>query len=253
MGLMPASPCLSASSPTARLHSARSAPAWAWSKSRAFRILSTLKHRGFVDQPLRGGPYRLGEKLGMMANTFVLFRALPLVARPVMEQLSRSVRGTVVLRVPDGSEQLTLACIHSPEVLRTSYPVGALHPMTYGSTGRLCWPSLLETWSPACSIVCRPSRRRSSGTTCGWRVDVATRSISKRPCAACAESRCRFWTPTGMRSQPSASASRHWPCRARAFRKWRRPSPPPAKRSVRGAAMPLARGHEPPTTNPGEG
>lgn len=106
------------------------------SKSRAFRILSTLKRRGFVDQPMRGGPYRLGEKLGMLANTFMLFRALPSIAQPVMEQLSQSVRGTVVLRVPDGCQQLTLACVHSPEVLRTSFPVGALHPMTYGSTGK---------------------------------------------------------------------------------------------------------------------
>lgn len=106
------------------------------SKSRTFRILNTLKQRGFVEQSVRGGPYRLGGKIWEMANGFFLFRNLPDIARPIMQALSQSVRGTIVLRALEGSEQLTLECIHSPEVLRTSFPVGAHYPASYGSTGK---------------------------------------------------------------------------------------------------------------------
>lgn len=105
-------------------------------KSRTFRILTTLKQRGFVEQAVRGGPYRFGDKVWEMANGFLLFRTLPRVARPIMEELSGSVRGTIVLRALEGAEQLTLECIHSPNVLRTSFPVGAHYPPTYGSTGK---------------------------------------------------------------------------------------------------------------------
>ena len=106
------------------------------SKSRTFRILNTLKQRGFVEQSVRGGPYRLGGKISEMAHGFLLFRTLPDVERPIMQALSQSVRGTVVLRAFEGREQLTLECIHSQEVLRTSFAVGAHYPATYGSTGK---------------------------------------------------------------------------------------------------------------------
>jgi DNA-binding IclR family transcriptional regulator len=107
------------------------------SKSRVFRILTTLKRRGFVEQASRGGPYRLGYKLERLGSAVATVRSLPRVAVPVMRDLSQTLRGTIVLRVPDGDEQLTVECVHSPEVLRTSYPVGARLSLTYGSTGKI--------------------------------------------------------------------------------------------------------------------
>lgn len=106
------------------------------SKSRTFRILATLKQRGFVEQAARGEPYKLGQKVWLMAHGYMQASMLPQLARPFMEELSRTVRGTIVLRVFEGEEQVTLECIHSPEVLRTSFPVGARYPATYGSTGK---------------------------------------------------------------------------------------------------------------------
>jgi DNA-binding IclR family transcriptional regulator len=106
------------------------------SKSRVFRILRTLKRRGFAEQVVRGGPYQLGRKVVEVAQAagqgFTLLEA----AAPVLAALSQALRGTVVLRILDGVEQLTLDCVHSPEVLRTSFPVGARLPATYGSTGK---------------------------------------------------------------------------------------------------------------------
>ena len=107
------------------------------SKSRVFRILSTLKRRGFAEQVMRGGPYRLGPKLVEVAQAAGHGRSLLVAATPVLAALSQALRGTVVLRILDGVEQLTLDCIHSPEVLRTSFPVGARLPATYGSSGKV--------------------------------------------------------------------------------------------------------------------
>jgi len=106
------------------------------SKSRVFRILSTLKRRGFVEQSSRGGPYRLGPRLATLVNAVANLWALPRVAAPVMAELIQTTRGTAVLRILDGDEQLTVDCVHSPEVLRTSFPVGARLPAGYGSTGK---------------------------------------------------------------------------------------------------------------------
>jgi DNA-binding IclR family transcriptional regulator len=107
------------------------------SKSRVFRILSTLKRRGFAEQVVRGGPYRLGPKVVEVAQAVGPRRSLLAAATPVLTALSQALRGTVVLRILDGVEQLTLDCVHSPEVLRTSFPVGARLPATYGSTGKV--------------------------------------------------------------------------------------------------------------------
>jgi DNA-binding IclR family transcriptional regulator len=106
------------------------------SKSRVYRILCTLKHHGLVEQPLRGGPYSLGSKLGILAN-LAATPSLPRVAASIMAELAQELRGTVVLRVIENGEQLTLDCVHSPEVLRTSYPVGAPLPVYYGSSGKV--------------------------------------------------------------------------------------------------------------------
>jgi DNA-binding IclR family transcriptional regulator len=106
-------------------------------KSRVFRILTTLKRRGFVEQPARGGPYRLGLRLFELGSRVARATSLHAAAVPVLGELSERSRGTVVLRVLDGEEQVTLECIHSPEVLRTSFPVGARLPATYGSTGKV--------------------------------------------------------------------------------------------------------------------
>lgn len=107
------------------------------SKSRVFRILSTLKRRGFVEQPGRGTPYQLGLKVVEVAGAVGRGRSLLTVTAPILAELSQALRGTVVLRVLDGVEQLTLDCVHSPEVLRTTYPVGARLPASYGSTGKV--------------------------------------------------------------------------------------------------------------------
>jgi DNA-binding IclR family transcriptional regulator len=106
------------------------------SKSRAYRILTTLKSRGYVRQETKGGPYGAGEKLENIGAAITREFSLHRAAKPIMAELSQSLRGTVVLRVLERNAQLTRDCVHSPETLRTSYPVGARLPPIYGSTGK---------------------------------------------------------------------------------------------------------------------
>lgn len=134
------------------------------SKSRVFRILSTLKRRGFAEQVARGGPYQLGLKVVEVAQAAGQGRSLLAAAAPVLAALSQVLRGTVVLRILDGVEQLTLDCVHSPEVLRTSFPVGARLPATYGSTGKVLLA--FRPWAMTDDILARfPLAGRAGGAT----------------------------------------------------------------------------------------
>lgn len=127
------------------------------SKSRAYRILTTLKLRGYVRQDTKGGPYSPGEKLEYLGAAISREISLLRAAKPIMAELSQSLRGTVVLRVLERNTQLTRDCVHSPETLRTSYPVGMRLPPTYGSTGKALFAyatpesreAMLEELAPA--------------------------------------------------------------------------------------------------------
>jgi len=94
--------------------------------STAHRILSTLKHRGYIEQSSKKGKYRLGLKtleigLAMQAQLQLLERALP-----HLQNLAEATKETVNLAIldQDCDEVVYIAKIDSPEVLKTDIKVG---------------------------------------------------------------------------------------------------------------------------------
>ena len=94
--------------------------------STAHRILSTLKHRGYIEQSSAKGRYRLGLKtleigLAMQAQLQLLERA-----SPCLQKLADATKETVNLAIldPDCDEVVYIAKIDSPEVLKTDIKIG---------------------------------------------------------------------------------------------------------------------------------
>lgn len=94
--------------------------------STTHRILSTLKHRRYVEQEPGKGKYRLGLKtleigLALQAQLQLLERAMPR-----LQKLADAIKETINLAIldPDCDEVVYIAKIDSPEVLRTDIRIG---------------------------------------------------------------------------------------------------------------------------------
>jgi len=94
--------------------------------STVHRILSTLKHRSYVEQESEKGRYKLGLKvleigLALQAQSQLLEDALP-----HLQKLADATKETVNLAIldPDRNEVVYIAKIDSPEVLRTDIKIG---------------------------------------------------------------------------------------------------------------------------------
>ncbi|UCF89503.1 MAG: IclR family transcriptional regulator [bacterium] len=71
-------------------------------KNNVFRILATLESRGYVEQNLRTGNYRLGLKAFEAGQAYLRHTSLLSVARPQMEILSSELRENSYLAVLRG-------------------------------------------------------------------------------------------------------------------------------------------------------
>jgi IclR family transcriptional regulator, acetate operon repressor len=69
---------------------------------------------------------------------------LPAVARPAMEQLHAETRETIHLLVREGDDMVLIERLESPQVVRSSYPLGMRAPMSASSSGK----ALLAAMSP---------------------------------------------------------------------------------------------------------
>lgn len=78
-------------------------------KSTAYRLLSTLRERGLVEQDVSSEKYRLGFGLVLLANTVKADLDILRCARPVCERLSEATSETVTVAILDGDD---VAFIH---------------------------------------------------------------------------------------------------------------------------------------------
>lgn len=92
-------------------------------KPTAYRIVSTLEGRGYLDRR-EDGRYRLARRLGPERPDEPREETLRRVARPVMQRLVDSCKETVNLGVLDGSEVTVIETIESPQAVRMTSKVG---------------------------------------------------------------------------------------------------------------------------------
>lgn len=106
-------------------------------KARAFRLLSTLEHHGFVQRSADGTSYMLGRTalvLGMAAQEQV---DLVRVARPHLDGLGARFNENCSIRVRDGLQSVTVAKWDSTRGVRVVSKVGTRRPLHAGATGKV--------------------------------------------------------------------------------------------------------------------
>lgn len=110
------------------LRVAEAAEALGVARSTAHRLLTALRHRGFVTQDKRNGVYRPGRALlevGLAAIGRVDIRH---VARPVLDWLRDATQETVSLLLLEGSSVRFVDCVESPRSVRVGSRTGIVLP-----------------------------------------------------------------------------------------------------------------------------
>jgi len=113
-------------------------------KATAYRIMSTLKENGLIDQRVDNGKYRPGLKLFELGS--LVFKKLKLreVALPYMEKLSRECGETIHLGILQGDEVMSIESCESSFDLRSNVYIGKRAPLYCTSVGK----ALLAFLSP---------------------------------------------------------------------------------------------------------
>jgi DNA-binding IclR family transcriptional regulator len=104
--------------------------------STAYRLLSTLRYRGFVIQG-RDRTYRAGPAIEEMVSSRMSRTNLAEIALPSLETLRDDTDETAHLMVLVGRQVRIIASAESMQMLRVGSRVGAMLPAHYTSGGRL--------------------------------------------------------------------------------------------------------------------
>lgn len=115
-------------------------------KSRAFRILSTLQSQGFVVQDEETRGYRLGLKLLSFGEKVRHQLQLPQVAAPALDDLATASGETVFLGVIDGSEVVCIDKRESAYPVRLYAEIGRRAPLHAGGVPRVLLAYRLEEY-----------------------------------------------------------------------------------------------------------
>lgn len=89
----------------------------------AYRILTTLESRGYLDRAADGA-YRMGSKLFNLQRDSSIEQQLQRVARPSMETLAARCKETVNLGTLDSGEVVVIETVESPLAVRMSSKIG---------------------------------------------------------------------------------------------------------------------------------
>jgi DNA-binding IclR family transcriptional regulator len=85
--------------------------------STVHRLLTTLGHRGYVEQAPDSSKYRLGLKLLELGNSVLCFSDVRTVARPYLEELVSRCNETANLAVLDGSDVVYIDQVESSNII----------------------------------------------------------------------------------------------------------------------------------------
>ena len=80
-------------------------------KSSIHRAVQSLKHHGYVEQPVPGGPYRLGVKILLLARGLKEGIGLLTYARPFMQELADTFNESVYLAILRGGRGIFVEVI----------------------------------------------------------------------------------------------------------------------------------------------
>ncbi|MCM2250762.1 MAG: IclR family transcriptional regulator [Ramlibacter sp.] len=106
-------------------------------KPRAFRLLSTLEERGFVQRQQGTANYQLGSASLVLGLTALDQVSLVRQGSKYLDSLVQRFNENVQLRVLDGKESLCVARRDSSHALRIHLPIGSKRPLHAGASGKV--------------------------------------------------------------------------------------------------------------------
>lgn len=113
-------------------------------KSTTLAILRTLQRHRAVTYDAGSGRYAPGVALLALAGAASTHRELRRIARPLIEQLARRTRETVILHLPEDSGSVIADSVESPQQLRVAAPAGYRLPPLAGAVAKVILASVPE-------------------------------------------------------------------------------------------------------------
>ncbi len=109
--------------------------------STAYRLLETMRRRGFVQYVPEAGVYQLGVRAFEVGNAFVQTLGLHEAALPAMRRLVEEVNETVNLAVRDGTEAVYVGQVEGQHLVRMFTQIGTRAPLYCTGVGKalLAW------------------------------------------------------------------------------------------------------------------
>lgn len=104
--------------------------------STAYRLLTALKERGYVEQTRKSGSYRLGMTFVDMSSLYLNRLELKTEAEPILRELSMKTGQTVFLAVRDGWQIVYMDKMEQFNSLRKYSIIGQRKPVYATSLGK---------------------------------------------------------------------------------------------------------------------
>jgi DNA-binding IclR family transcriptional regulator len=106
-------------------------------KNNVFRLLATLESRGYIEQNILTGNYRLGLKTLELGQTFTKQMGLLRQSRPVLERLVRECNETMYVAILKGVSIVYLDAVETDLTVRVVPRVGARLPAHCTAAGKV--------------------------------------------------------------------------------------------------------------------
>lgn len=106
-------------------------------KTTVYRILQTLRYRGYIEQDRDSQRYSLGFNCFNLGSIVINHMDLRKAALEPMKELSRECGETIVLFVPDENSRVCLERIDSNYVIRNFMQIGGRYPLHRGAPGKV--------------------------------------------------------------------------------------------------------------------
>ncbi len=106
-------------------------------KNNVFRLLATLESRGYIEQNKATDNYRLGLKCLRLGQRFVAQMGLLRQARPVVQQLSKTIRETTYIAVLRSNSTIALDAAECEQAIRVAINLGNPLPVHATAAGKV--------------------------------------------------------------------------------------------------------------------
>ncbi|HXK60900.1 MAG TPA: IclR family transcriptional regulator [Acidobacteriota bacterium] len=110
-------------------------------KPTAYRIISTLESRGYLDRTSEGG-FQVSRKLFELQRRITDEQVIIRAAQPIMERLVESCEETVNLGILDAGEVVVINTIESPQGIRMASKIGNRRYLHTTALGKVLLSSL---------------------------------------------------------------------------------------------------------------